>query len=109
MLLSASYSNMVEWLQQHLLTCPSKRFLHIDCPGCGFQRSIIALLKGDIMASLQLYPAAIPVLSLVMFTMLHLKFKFVHGAAVIKYLQIFCAAIILGFYIYKIINQKLFN
>lgn len=109
MLLSAYYSDTVQWLQQHLFTCPSKKYLHIDCPGCGFQRSVIALLKGDIVESVQLYPAAMPLLTLVLFTILHLKFKFAHGATAIKYLQIFCAALILGFYIYKIINQKLIN
>lgn len=107
MLLSTYYTDTVQWLQQHLLTCPSKKYLHIDCPGCGFQRSVIALLKGDIAESVQLYPAAIPVLTLIMFAILHLKFKFTYGAAVIKYLQIFSAAVILGFYIYKIINQKI--
>ncbi|MDR1632593.1 MAG: DUF2752 domain-containing protein [Dysgonamonadaceae bacterium] len=31
----------VEWLKDHLLTCPSKHFFHTDCPGCGLQRSVL--------------------------------------------------------------------
>jgi len=52
----------VNWLQNHLLPCPFKYLTGIDCPGCGFQRSIIALIQGDLHKSLTLYPAAIPLL-----------------------------------------------
>jgi hypothetical protein len=52
----------VSWLQNHLLPCPFKYVTGIDCPGCGFQRSVIALVQGNLHQSLQLYPAAIPLL-----------------------------------------------
>ncbi|SFW13007.1 Protein of unknown function [Sinomicrobium oceani] len=52
------------WLQDHLLPCPFKWFTGIDCPGCGFQRSFLALLQGDLVRSLELYPATIPFLLL---------------------------------------------
>lgn len=98
---------MVNWMERNMLTCPSKKWLHMDCPGCGLQRSVIALFRGDIHTSLSLYPATIPLLVLVAFTALHLKFDFRHGAAVIKYLQLGAASIILVFYIYKVLNHKL--
>ena len=52
----------IKWLQDHLLPCPFKYLTGIDCPGCGFQRSVIALIQGDISKSFQLYPPAIPLL-----------------------------------------------
>ena len=52
----------VKWLQGHLLPCPFKYLTGIDCPGCGFQRSVLALVQGDMHQSFQLYPAAIPLL-----------------------------------------------
>lgn len=52
----------MNWLQNHLITCPFKYLTGIDCPGCGFQRSVLALLQGDIQKSFILYPPAIPVL-----------------------------------------------
>ncbi|PTQ99511.1 uncharacterized protein DUF2752 [Mucilaginibacter yixingensis] len=55
-----SLGQLVQWLQNHLLPCPLKYLTGIDCPGCGFQRSVIALLKGNLKESLHLYPAAIP-------------------------------------------------
>ena len=54
-----SYANGIVWLQNHLLTCPFKRLTGYDCPGCGLQRSVIALLQGNVVKSLQLYPATI--------------------------------------------------
>jgi len=102
-----SYNGFVQWLQDNMLSCPSKKFLHLECPGCGLQRSCIALLKGDLQNSLQLYPATIPLLFLLGFTMLHLKYKFLHGATAIKYLQGGVAFVILVFYIYKIVNHKI--
>lgn len=50
------------WLQEHLLPCPFKYLTGIDCPGCGFQRSVLALFSGDLHKSLVLYPATIPLL-----------------------------------------------
>lgn len=45
-----------------MLSCPFKFITGIDCPGCGFQRSLLALLQGDLHQSFQLYPPAIPLL-----------------------------------------------
>ncbi|MDR2474525.1 MAG: DUF2752 domain-containing protein [Bacteroidales bacterium] len=91
-----------------LLPCPTKYFFHIDCPGCGLQRSIIALLEGDLAKSLAVYPAAIPVFTLLLFTVLHLKVQFKYGAEIIKWGYIACSAIIMIFYLYKIFTHKTF-
>ena len=101
------WSSFLDWLKEHLLTCPSKYFFHIDCPGCGMQRSILALLEGDIVKSLSIYPATIPIFVLFGYTFLHLKFDFSKGAFIIKWGYIACTIIILAFYIYKILNNKL--
>jgi hypothetical protein len=97
----------VEWVEKHLLTCPSKYFFHIDCPGCGLQRSILALFEGDLIKSFQLYPATIPILFCFIFTALHLKFDFKHGAKIIKWSYILNVTIIFVFYYYKIFDYKL--
>jgi hypothetical protein len=85
-----------------------RRFLHLDCPGCGFQRSIIALLEGDFEKSLSLYPATIPIFALLTYTFLHVKMDFKHGAAIVKWGYIVCTIIIMTFYIYKIITLQIF-
>ncbi|HEY0055483.1 MAG TPA: DUF2752 domain-containing protein [Pedobacter sp.] len=53
-----------------MLPCPSKYIIRFDCPGCGFQRSFLALVKGNFFESLQLYPATILILSFVILTLL---------------------------------------
>jgi len=97
-----------EWFNDYLLPCPSKYFLNMDCPGCGLQRSVIALFQGDLTASLTLYPATLPILITMIFSVLHIKYDFRHGAAVIKYLFIIDVIIILTFYFYKVFTHKLF-
>ena len=106
-LLLSVYGGIVHWLEANMLACPSKKYLHIECPGCGIQRSFVALLKGDFVGSLQLYPATMPILCLFIFLMLHLKFRFEWGASAIKYLYAGIAIVIAVFYIYKIINHKI--
>jgi hypothetical protein len=96
------------FLKVHLLACPVKHFFHIDCPGCGMQRSIIALLEGDLWNSLSFYPATIPIFVFLIYTAFHLIINFKHGATIIKWGYIFCSIIIFTFYIYKIITYKIF-
>lgn len=37
----------------HIPVCPFYDKLHLYCPGCGNTRSVMALLRGDILASLR--------------------------------------------------------
>ncbi|MBC6112530.1 DUF2752 domain-containing protein [Pedobacter fastidiosus] len=101
------HNSFFDWLNHHLLSCPFKSYFGIDCPGCGLQRSILALLKGDFLDSFKLYPATIPLIFIVLFTMIHLKVDFKFGASLIKIVFICIASIILINYIYKIYNHQL--
>ncbi|MBO6051720.1 MAG: DUF2752 domain-containing protein [Bacteroidales bacterium] len=42
------------------MPCVWKHYFGIDCPFCGFQRAVIALLQGDIWKSITLFPALLP-------------------------------------------------
>lgn len=99
--------NVIHWLENHLLSCPFKQLTNIDCPGCGIQRSLLALMKGNLLISFKLYPATIPILALFIFTIVHLKFELKNGAFVIKMLYIGVALIIVINYIYKIFTNQL--
>lgn len=46
-------------VEDHLMSCSYKSTLGIECFGCGTQRAFIALLKGDVMASLMFNPGVI--------------------------------------------------
>ena len=45
-----------------LLPCLFKKITHLDCPGCGFQRSVMALFNGELLTSWQFYPPTIFIL-----------------------------------------------
>ena len=70
-----SQLTFINWLQNHLLTCPFKYLTGIDCPGCGFQRAVIALLQGDLSKSFHIYPPAIPLLIVFAYGILDAIFK----------------------------------
>jgi hypothetical protein len=95
------YWAFTQWLQNHLLTCPFKALTGIDCPGCGFQRSVIALLQGDIHKSLYLYPATIPLFVINILTIADGRYRFDRKGYVKKSLYIFTAFIIASSYILK--------
>ncbi|PWU02121.1 MAG: DUF2752 domain-containing protein [Bacteroidetes bacterium] len=103
-----TYLGGIGWLEKHLLTCPSKKYLHMECPGCGMQRSGIALLKGDFLHSVILYPALIPLIFLLIYGALHLRYKFSNGSRNIFILQVGVVSIIVLHYVYKIFNHQIF-
>ncbi|MFN5249544.1 MAG: DUF2752 domain-containing protein [Bacteroidia bacterium] len=63
----------------YFITCPSKKHLGLECPGCGMQRAYFSIYKGKIRESFEYNPGAFPFLFLILFTALHLKFKFKRG------------------------------
>ncbi|HKL37898.1 MAG TPA: DUF2752 domain-containing protein [Bacteroidales bacterium] len=95
---------LIQWLEAHLQPCVYKQNLGIECLGCGFQRSLIALLKGNIWESILLYPGLLPMLVLFAFLILHLIFHFKKGAAILKYIFLTDAAIIVTNYIIQTIQ-----
>lgn len=103
------HKGILDWLGEHLFSCPFKSHFGIDCPGCGLQRSVVALLKGDVIESFSFYPATLPLIFIVCFTLLHLKFDFKFGAQLIKIVFSGVAVIILIHYIYKIYNHQLLS
>jgi Protein of unknown function (DUF2752) len=96
--------NIANWVQSHLLPCPFKKITGIDCPGCGFQRSLIALIKGDISNSFHLYPATIPLLVTTLFVFLALKLNFDKRHILKKTLYIITGGTIMISYILKLYN-----
>jgi len=100
-------SALTDFLKTHFFSCPYKTNFNIECPGCGFQRSLVALLEGEFRLSLQLYPALLPLLSVWLLVVLHLVFKFKYGAFIIKYLFLFCALIIFVNYVVRLSGHTL--
>lgn len=85
-----------------MLECHYKKYLGIECPGCGAQRSFVQLIKGELVESFLLFPALIPVMFTFVFLGLHLVFKFKHGAKILVYSFSISAALMVINFIYKL-------
>jgi len=86
-----------------MLACPFKENLGVECPGCGMQRSAIALGQGHLVDSFFLYPALIPMLFMFIFLGVHLKWKLKHGARTLLILYIVNMTIVVINYVLKLI------
>lgn len=100
------YYTVLDWLEQLLLPCLFKALFHWECPGCGFQRSVLLLLKGKVWESVQLYWATFPILFMFLFCLVHLRLQLKWGNKILIFL--YCGSGILLFcqYIYKLSNQS---
>lgn len=44
-------------VEDFMLTCPSKKFLGVECLGCGAQRAIVLVFEGKFSEAFHMYPA----------------------------------------------------
>ena len=93
---------IIHWLESHQMACSWKHYFGVDCPGCGMQSALIALLKGNFYESICLFPALIPIIIMLFLLSVHLLFKLSKGALILKILFIFTSSIMVIFYILKL-------
>ncbi|WP_241234703.1 DUF2752 domain-containing protein [Nonlabens ponticola] len=80
----------------------TKKIIGMDCPGCGIQRSISLLFKGEIIDSFLMYPGLFPLGFLLFFLTFDLFYK-VKGTEHIKlWATIITIGTIITSYIIKI-------
>ncbi len=92
---------LVKGLNDYMLPCMWKKTFNIDCMGCGMQRSVALIFKGDFVAALYMYPAIYTLILLFIFAMLHIKFQFKNGHRVILGLFILNISIIVVSFLIK--------
>jgi hypothetical protein len=85
--------------EELMLNCMVKAATGFPCPGCGSQRAFWLLIEGDIVGSLQMYPALVPAFITVLFTLLHLYFRFARGHRVIVGMTAFSVTLMIVNYI----------
>lgn len=85
-----------------MLTCFSKKYLGVECPGCGIQRSFLELIHGDFMQSIALYPALIPFIISGVFLLLHILKVGKHSLKLFLGSILIASIISIGHYILKI-------
>ncbi len=95
--------NIINWLENHQLPCLYEKLFGIECPGCGTQRAIIELLRGNFQESFHAWPPLLPVMFMMVYLLLFLKFRFKNGITVLKITFIINASLITINYIYRLI------
>jgi hypothetical protein len=94
-------TGFIDWLEKRQLPCFYKSMFGMECPGCGMQRAFVALLRGDLIASLKLYPALIPTMAMLVLLVVHIFYHLKNGAKILVSLFVFNVVIILISYIFK--------
>ena len=89
-------------LEDYMLPCLNKKLFGIECMGCGFQRSVALLLHGDFIAAFKMYPAIYPLIALLIYVLLNLKFKFNNAQKIIRLLAIIAIILIVSNFILKL-------
>lgn len=92
---------MIIWLEKHLFTCFFKSHFGVDCPGCGTQRALICLLKGDLFESLQFHAALIPFMITVCMLIAQLILKKTSGGKYVMWAFIVTTSITVVQYIWQ--------
>ena len=89
-------------VEDYMLPCLNKRLFGIECPGCGIQRSVAFLLKGDFAAAFHMYPAIYTLILLSGFLIINLFVKFKYQTIIKMSLIILNVLIILISYFIKL-------
>lgn len=90
-------------LENYMLPCFTKEFIGVDCPGCGLQRSLLLLSKGDFLAAFKMYPGLFPMLLLFGFLGLTKVFPVKYSNTITIALMVTTVGFILINYILKFI------
>jgi hypothetical protein len=86
-----------------MLPCMSKQVLGADCPGCGIQRSIAYLIKGEFLNAFFMYPGLYPMIILGIFLVLDFFIEIKYGEKIKLILFIITVSAILINYFLKLI------
>lgn len=106
MIILSWWFQMTEWIEQHQSPCLIKSIIGQDCPGCGLQGALIALLRGNVIDSIHRHPGLIPLLASMIFCAIHLIFKIKNGHKILIAMIIFMLLVFLCNFIWKLASHN---
>lgn len=86
-----------------MVPCYFKVVFGIDCPGCGGQRAIMLLLKGDIAASIATYPPLLPIIFMVLLYFINKRLKYPRKELIFKMLAWGLTVLVFGNWVLKLV------
>lgn len=90
-------------MEEYMLPCTNKSIFGVECLGCGTQRAIALLLKGEFIEAFKMYPAIYTFILLFAFLLLHFVDRSRNYSRLIIVTAILNAIIMVVSYFYKII------
>ncbi|TBN06805.1 DUF2752 domain-containing protein [Hyunsoonleella flava] len=94
---------LISELEKYMLPCLNKKFLGVECMGCGLQRSFSLLIQGEFIAAFKMYPAIYTLVLLFVVVGINAVKPFKSSNRIIIVLAILNVAIIVGSYAFKIL------
>tara|TARA_B100000446_G_C10478644_1_gene315065 strand:+ start:157 stop:441 length:285 start_codon:yes stop_codon:yes gene_type:complete len=91
-------------ITNYMIPCLNKQMFGLECPGCGMQRSLVMVSKGQYQYAFYMYPAIFTLILLFLFIGISFFFKFKHSYKIKIGLIIINAVIIAVSYIIKILT-----
>ena len=98
-----TFLNIIDWLKQKELSCLFKKYFDFDCPGCGFQRSVVELLKGNILESFVLFPTTYALVIFFGCFFINNKYHFTDSIIILNVGLFFVFTVFASSYLYKFI------
>lgn len=89
-------------MEEYMLPCLNKKYLGFDCMGCGIQRSIALLFKGEFIDAFFMYPGIYPLIALLGILLINQFTTLKYANKAINILAILTVATIIISYIIKI-------
>ncbi len=89
-------------LEDYMIPCLNKKLFGVDCFGCGTQRALVLLLKGDFVGAFTMFPAIYTTVLFFAFLGLHFIDKSRNYQKLIIGLAITNAVIMITAYFYKL-------
>lgn len=90
--------------EDYMISCMNKSLFGVDCLGCGTQRSLLLLSKGEFLEAFQMFPAIYTTILLFFFLGLNFIDKSRNYHKIIISLAILNAVVMIISYIYKQTN-----
>ena len=90
--------------EDYMVQCLNKTLFGFECMGCGGQRAVLFLFKGEFIAAFKMYPAIYMLIPLFLLIAVNLFYKFKYSLKIINVLAILSVGIIIINYVIKLIN-----
>ena len=90
--------------EEYMLPCLNKKFLGMECMGCGMQRSISLIFQGEFTAAFHMYPAIYTLILLIGFVLLNYFKNFPFASKIIITLGVINVILIVGNFVLKFFN-----